>query len=309
MTIGKNLITSWSALMCVTCLLGSKAQPSTIAGTIYKHAARSVVAIEAPLSHGNVSMGTGFIVSADGKILTNYHVIQNSRTARVRLDDDRTFSVVSVLGIDKQKDIAVLKIDAANLEFLPLADSDDSEIGDDVYSLSNPLGQYLNTLSAGIISGIRERDGYLQIQFTAPTSHGSSGGPLFNSRGEVIAITSTGDYSGQSLNFAVPINDAREVLAHPGQSRSLASVHDLENHAVPLNYIFNVQRRQAVVQMTMLLLTCWFLARLVRRVWRTSGEPNRTMLGKVWFRFGLPALLCAGAAAVMVLEFAVLGPS
>ena len=199
------------------------------AGTIYKESARSVVFITAKNEKGTGGWtGSGFIVSTDGKILTNYHVIRNSKEASVRLDNGDVYDTVEVLDVDRRKDIALLKIKAVDLQPVRIGSSSAIQIGDTVYSLSNPLGLFDNTLSEGIISGNRPMDGYRLLQITAPISHGSSGGPLFNDKGEVIGITVGFWGEGQSLNFAVPIDYARGMLASPSPPRPLASVYDPE---------------------------------------------------------------------------------
>ncbi len=213
-------------------LLVAQAPPLS-AGVIYKESARSVVSIEGKNEKGVVEWtGTGFIVAADGKIVTNYHVIRNSKEASVRLDNGDVYDTVEVLDLDRRKDIALIKIKAIDLQPLRVGSSGTAQIGDMVYSLSNPLGLD-NTLSEGIISAIRQMDGYRLLQITAPISHGSSGGPLFNARGEVIGVTTLSLQEGQSLNFAIPVDYARGMLASPGQPRPLASVYDPEPKISP----------------------------------------------------------------------------
>ena len=199
------------------------------AGAIYRESARSVVYIEAKDAKGTGGWtGTGFIVSADGKILTNYHVIRNSKEASVRLNNGDVYDTVEVLDVDRRKDIALLKIKAVDLQPLRIGTFRAVQVGDTVYSVSNPLGVYNNTFSEGIVSGVRQLDGYRMLQITAPISHGSSGGPLFNNKGEVIGITSDIAEAGQNLNFAVPIDYARGMLASPSPPRPLASVYHPE---------------------------------------------------------------------------------
>jgi hypothetical protein len=199
------------------------------AGAIYKESARSVVSIEGKNEKGVVAWtGTGFIVAGDGKIVTNYHVIRNSKEACVRLANGDVYDTVEVLDVDRRKDIALLKIKAVDLQPLRIGSFRAVQIGDTVYSVSNPLGVFNNTFSEGIVSGVRQLDGYRMLQITAPISHGSSGGPLLNNKGEVIGITSDSAEAGQNLNFAVPIDYARGMLASPSPPRPLASVYDPE---------------------------------------------------------------------------------
>jgi len=129
------------------------------------------------------------------------------------------------LASDKARDLAVIKIHGKNLRALSIGDSDQVQIGEDVVAIGNPLGLEL-TVSNGILSGVRtdEQRGCKFLQVTAPISHGSSGGPLFNMAGEVIGITSMYLEGGENLNFAIPINDAKRLLQH-----QFNSLHQLPN--------------------------------------------------------------------------------
>jgi len=171
-----------------------------------------------------VSSGSGFIVSADGYILTNQHVVDGARQVTVGLLDRREFRA-RVVGGDPATDVAVLKIDAPGLTPLPLGDSDTARVGDWVLAVGNPLGADLTfTVTSGIISA-KGRTLELPssstssvqdfIQTDAAINPGNSGGPLVNVRGEVIGINAaiaspTGSYAG--YGFAVPIDLARVVM-------------------------------------------------------------------------------------------------
>jgi hypothetical protein len=200
---------------------------------VYKQTASSVVSIDGYDEKGKVRWtGTGFIVSADGKILTNYHVIRNSKQATVRLANGDAYDDVAVTDVDRRKDIALLKIKAVDLTPVRIGSSNSSQVGDPVYSLSNAFG-FDNTLSEGLVSQFRQMDGYRLIQTTAPISHGSSGGPLFNSKGEVIGITTLSLPDAQSLNFAIPIDYARGILTAPSAPKPLSTVYDPEETTPP----------------------------------------------------------------------------
>src|SRR5689334_12503890 len=170
------------------------------------------------------SAGSGFIVSKDGYILTNDHVVEGSDQVTVRLLDRREFPA-KVVGTDPGTDLAVLKIDADNLTPAPLGNSDDSRVGEWVLAVGNPLGENLTfTVTSGIISAKgrslalpNTSDRSIQdfIQTDAAINPGNSGGPLVSVRGEVIGVNSaiaseTGFYSG--YGFAIPINLARTVM-------------------------------------------------------------------------------------------------
>jgi len=195
---------------------------------IYKSSSPGVVLIETYGTDGKVAgSGSGFLVSADGKILTNYHVIQHTNQATVRLANEDAYDTVEVIDVDKRKDIALLKIKAVSLPFLKLGHSNTAQVGDKVYALGNPLGVFQNTLSDGILSGIRQMDGYKLFQISAPVSHGSSGSPVFDSSGEVIAIVEATLSEGQNLNFAIPIDYAAGMLGS-NQTHPLESVSEPE---------------------------------------------------------------------------------
>src|SRR5947208_12847196 len=168
--------------------------------------------------------GSGFIVSADGFILTNNHVVAGADKVTVRLYDKREFTA-KVVGTDPNTDVAVIKIDARNLPTVQVGNSDSTRVGEWALAIGNPLSEaFTFTVTAGIISakgrllaGLEQTPYSIQdfIQTDAATNPGSSGGPLVNTRGQVIGINSaiasgTGFYVG--YGFAIPINLARAVL-------------------------------------------------------------------------------------------------
>jgi serine protease Do len=161
-------------------------------------------------------IGSGFIVSADGIILTNAHVVDNADEVTVKLTDKREFQA-KVLGKDKATDIAVLKINAHNLPVVKIGDANQERVGEWAVAIGAPFG-FENTATAGIISAKARslpNQGYVQfIQTDVPVNPGNSGGPLFNLSGEVVGINSqiysgTGGYQG--VSFAIPINLAMRV--------------------------------------------------------------------------------------------------
>ena len=161
-------------------------------------------------------VGSGFIVSADGTILTNAHVVQNASEVTVRLTDRREFKA-KVVGVDPQTDVAVLEIDAKNLPVVKLGSSKDLRVGDWVVAIGSPYG-FESTVTSGIVSAKSRAlpDGtYVPfIQTDVAVNPGNSGGPLFNLKGEVIGINAqiysrTGGYQG--LSFAIPIDTALHV--------------------------------------------------------------------------------------------------
>ncbi len=164
-------------------------------------------------THGT---GSGFIVSADGIILTNAHVVRDAREVTVKLTDRREFRA-KVLGSDPKTDVAVLKIDAKNLPVVPLGRSNDLKVGEWVLAIGSPYGLD-NTVTAGVVSAkgraLPDDSNVPFIQTDVAVNPGNSGGPLFNTRGEVVGINSqiysqSGGYQG--LSFAIPIDVANHV--------------------------------------------------------------------------------------------------
>ena len=162
------------------------------------------------------SLGSGFIISKDGYIITNNHVVNNAEEIIVRLNDRREFTA-ELIGTDKRSDIAVLKIEATNLPTLKLGDSSNLKVGEWVLAIGSPFG-FDYSVTAGIISAIGRslpNENYVPfIQTDAAINPGNSGGPLFNLDGEVIGVNSqiysrTGGFMG--LSFAVPVDVVKNV--------------------------------------------------------------------------------------------------
>ncbi|WP_306524086.1 trypsin-like peptidase domain-containing protein [Dokdonella sp.] len=164
-----------------------------------------------------VSGGSGVIISPDGEILTNYHVVASmgepGNALEVKTVDGRTFKG-TVLGKDKELDVALVKIDATHLPFAKLGDSDSLKIGEWVVAIGNPLGLE-HTVTQGIISAKgRNLDGGVStfLQTDAAINRGNSGGPLLNLRGEVVGINTAINPAGQNIGFAVPISMVNRIL-------------------------------------------------------------------------------------------------
>jgi hypothetical protein len=166
----------------------------------------SVVLIVVSDSLGKpLAAGSGFIVSPDGRVVTNHHVIADAWSATVKLNNGATFAVDGVLADDSVHDLAVVKVSGKNLPALPLGDSDRLSVGDHVVAIGSPLGFLENSVSDGIVSAIREGgNGTLWIQTTAAASHGNSGGPLLTMDGQVVGVLTLKATEGENLNFAVP---------------------------------------------------------------------------------------------------------
>lgn len=169
------------------------------------------------------SAGSGFILSHDGYVVTNHHVIENMDTITVTLYDGRKLSA-ALVGYDESNDIAVLKVEGENLTPVVLGDSDNLNVGDNVIAIGNPLGELSFTLTAGYISAkdraISMSNGSVMtlLQTDCPINSGNSGGALFNMYGEVIGITnakytsSAGEASIDNIGFAIPMNRVRSLI-------------------------------------------------------------------------------------------------
>ena len=166
---------------------------------------KSTVIIESILKTGEAGFGSGFFIDEKGSILTNHHVVTDSKELSVRLIGGKSSYVGSVSSISEKHDLAIIKT-SINNPSLQLADDSEVKVGDEVYAIGNPYGLQ-GTVSKGIVSAIREYGKFDKIfQITAPISRGSSGGPVINSSGEVIAVAVAGIVEGQNLNFAIPIS-------------------------------------------------------------------------------------------------------
>jgi S1-C subfamily serine protease len=198
---------------------------------IYKRVSPSVVNITAKtlvfnFFYGTVpqeGQGSGFILDKAGHVLTNYHVVAGAnRGVQVTLSNKHAPYAAKVVGTDKAHDLALLQIDAPNLQPVTLADSSELSVGQKVYAIGNPFG-LTGTMTRGIISSIRDIRGSEgapiedAIQTDAAINPGNSGGPLLNSRGEVIGINtmiaSNGADQSSGIGFAIPINTAKAVLS------------------------------------------------------------------------------------------------
>ena len=169
--------------------------------------------------------GSGFIITSDGYILTNYHVISGYDSVTVATYDDKTYEA-EVVGYDESNDIAVLKIDAQGLTPVTIGDSDTLRVGDTVLAIGNPLGELTFSLTKGIVSAlsrsVRTETGTSMslIQTDCAINSGNSGGALFNVYGEVVGITnakySASGYSGEAeidnIGFAIPINSVKRIF-------------------------------------------------------------------------------------------------
>ncbi len=195
-------------------------------------------------------MGTGIIIDERGYIVTNYHVVQDVDSLQVTLHDDSTYSA-RVVSFDSRRDLAVIKIPANRpLEVMPMGTSSDLMLGEDVLAIGNAFG-YPHTVTRGIISAlgrnveVNDEQAYENlIQIDAAINPGNSGGPLINRDGEVIGINVAIRAGAQKIGFAIPIDDARRIVAR------LMDVERVDNlyHGIVANDVKNGAERKLVVQ-------------------------------------------------------------
>ncbi len=156
--------------------------------------------------------GSGFNIEPTGTVVTNFHVIAGASTIKCSFDNGKTYDTDYILNYNSVKDVAILKLNSAQgLPVVKLGNSDRAELADDVLAIGNPM-EMQNTISDGLVSGIRDIFGVKYIQTTASISPGSSGGPLFNMNGDVIGVMSMTMWGSQNMNFAVPINTVRKLF-------------------------------------------------------------------------------------------------
>ena len=196
-------------------------------GQVYAQNVDAVVAVNTRIESGGQyaeGLGSGFIISADGYVVTNYHVIEGATKITVLLHDGQEMSA-KLIGSDSANDIALLKVEGTNMPFVTIGSSDALSVGDQVAAIGNPLGELTATLTVGYISAkdrIVNTDGTVinMLQTDAAINSGNSGGPLFDMNGNVIGIT-TAKYSGNSnsgatiegLGFAIPVDDVSSILS------------------------------------------------------------------------------------------------
>jgi tetratricopeptide (TPR) repeat protein len=159
-----------------------------------------------------IATGTGFLVSSDGKLITNHHVIEGAANAVAKAENGGLFPIEGVLADDPKNDLVLLKLKGKDLPFLTLGDSDKIEVGTRIAVIGSPLGLE-GTLSEGIVSANRDFTGDMRLlQLTAAISPGSSGSPVINNEGYVIGVAAALLRGGQALNFAVPAECAVRLM-------------------------------------------------------------------------------------------------
>lgn len=176
---------------------------------------KSVVVVETLGRDGKtLGVGSGFIVSEDGLIATNLHVIGEARPVRVKLYDQRQFPVVEVYGTDKTQDVALIRIEADELTRLSLGDVTTLKPGQPIFALGNPLGLE-HSVVTGVVSGFRDTQGMSMIQLAIPIELGNSGGPLLDMQGQVHGLLTLKSQLTENLGYAVKASAVNSLLEAP----------------------------------------------------------------------------------------------
>jgi hypothetical protein len=200
----------------------ASAQSSFNSAEIVAKVSPGVVLIKGEASTGTI-LGSGVIVSRDGKIATNLHVIRNLKSAGVQIASGEIYDAVSVVAFDDRKDLAILKIAGFDLPVVELGNSNDVKSGEPVVVIGSPRGLQ-GSVTTGVVSAIRDEPsgaGFKVIQTDAAVNPGNSGGPLLNARGQAIGIVTAKLRGSEGLNFAVPINYLRGMLDNDQKPLSL----------------------------------------------------------------------------------------
>jgi len=191
------------------------ADPTPSVTQLTETARKSVVVITVTGRDGRQQgLGSGFIVSADGLIATNLHVIGEARPISVQTADGRKFAVTAVHAFDRPLDLALIRVDAKDLPALPLGDSDSLQQGQPVIAIGNPHG-LKHSVVTGVVSGTREIEGRQMIQLAIPIEPGNSGGPLIDLQGRVHGLLTMKSAVTDNLGFAMPVNLLKTLIEKP----------------------------------------------------------------------------------------------
>ncbi len=243
-------------------LIGLLASGSPLLGHDHIHIAQhnmpAVVQINVLDHDGTTSSATGFVVSPEGLIVTNRHVLHKALYANITFNNATTSGEAIIVAQDPKLDLALVKIEAKNLPFVTLAQNDDVLVGQTITVIGNPR-RLQNTVSSGIISQLRtQTDGTLWHQISAPISPSSSGSPVFNEKGEVVSVAfaSISGEGNQNLNFAIPVRYVKRLA----EQNELSLPNSVPPHTHPF-----LQHIQKSWQITKRLLRRWFTGQEVEK--------------------------------------------
>lgn len=214
----------WHCLCVVIFLVcGITAAHAQSSQQIAKKALASTVLLVMEDANGQpLSLGSGFFVR-NGQVATNLHVVKGASRGYAKLVDQKTkYDIEGITAVDAERDLVILKISVPRSKAISLGDSDTVQVGAPIYAVGNPRGLE-GTFSQGIISSIRKVGTDKILQLTAPISPGSSGGPVLNDKGHVIGVSVATFRGGQNLNFAIPSNYLKKLMAQIAPAKPLKS--------------------------------------------------------------------------------------
>jgi S1-C subfamily serine protease len=201
------------AVLLLFLLMGLNVQAANLSpAEIIASSGPGTVVIKVQTTSGSVSTGSGFMVNPSGVVVTNFHVVEGAKKIQIRLSSGDVYDVIGIRGVDQRRDLAVLQVLGFDLPTVRLGNSNKVRTGERIVVIGTALGLLENSVTTGVVSGIRQLEGYRLFQMDAAVSPGNSGGPVVNEQGEVIAVTVGKLSEGESLNFAVPINYARGLM-------------------------------------------------------------------------------------------------
>ena len=219
------------SFVLLSCVLLLKAHPNgadaQTAQQIAKRAFESTALLVFEDANGQpVSLGSGFFVR-DGEIATNLHVVEGASKGYAKVVGQKTkYNIEGTTAIDPERDLVLLRIPGVRAVPLSLGNSDAVEVGDPIYAVGNPQGLE-GTFSQGIVSSVRQVGADKLFQITAPISPGSSGGPVLNSKGEIVGVSVGTFRGGQNLNFAIPSNYLKAMLGKTHSTKPLGGLKSL----------------------------------------------------------------------------------
>ena len=236
------LLFAGTALFVVSQLNTAFAQTETVdLRALAKEARPAVLLLVMSDATGTeIATGTGFLISSDGKLITNHHVVGNAAAGLAKAENGGLFPIEGILADDPTNDLVLLKLAAKDLPFLQLNDKTKAEVGARVAVIGSPLGLE-GTLSEGIISALRDGVGEVKLfQMTAAISPGSSGSPVLNTKGEVIGVAASQMRGGQLLNLAVPVEYATRLLARVHSAKPKPLRQSRDKPAVQKDYLSSI---------------------------------------------------------------------
>lgn len=288
----------WLSVFLTSCGGGGPTE-SSIARRVADEEGYTVVFVKVATAADEGGIGSGIVVDAMGRILTCYHVVKDIKEGWVKPLGGDWMAITAIVSEDESKDLAVLEVDPGDhvLQVARLGSVSGVRQGDPVVAIGNPLGEE-NTVTDGIVSAIRDEEGYTMIQHTAPISPGNSGGPLFNQNGEAIGVVSFSrqniQQTAQSLNYAVAIDEARPLIGATEVVRTLrpglrppGSMRRFSQYITPIRFFWI-----AVLTLPVYLLTTFILfPGLIRN---PQQHPSTAFGFCAMLTWGWFAFVCAG---------------